>query len=391
MPIVEDGGTLPSVGKDQTITTNELRAMRETPTITSQGALASRPIFLYYDGAGNPVYRIQIQRSRIGSDGRMTTVTETTTRAWNGTSWIPPSGVTRASEGGITDPRATSALIETRRHLQLIADLKASLNQTGSDTSRQGRIDSAQAWLVEYATGRISQAEIDAIMTELDNLPGNLSDANLMRYITDMKNSIAGRIIANESPADPTVLNPGRGGGGGGGGLGALLGPVYIAPDERVVGDQVSGILVNLIGSIDEDFKRTLVDLYMREDRRNFDEGLPPVDRGAGVWQGSQVDPTQSVIEAIRNSSEYQRIHRLRPDGTDERTWISSRRTIGEQSGLMTSQLDDFGVDQAKIGGDLTDLQSAAATRQFKLTGKAPAFLENRFRGIAQNIARSLQ
>ena len=164
------------------------------------------------------------------------------------------------------------------------------------------------------------------------------------------------------------------GGGGGGGGRGGAIGPVYRAPDRRTIEDQVTGQVANLLGAVDEDFVQEFTNLFMTEDRRNFDS------------KDKQIDPGTSVVEAIRNTAEYKRIHKLRPDSVDERTWISRRRSLGESGGLAESELEQFGIDQATIGGRVSETAEAGAVKQFVNTNQAPRILQTKFKQAAADM-----
>jgi hypothetical protein len=163
-------------------------------------------------------------------------------------------------------------------------------------------------------------------------------------------------------------LSPSGGSGSG------LSGPLYRAPDRRVIEDFVKGTMVSLVGHILEGNLGRIVDIYMRDDRRNFDS------------PGQDINPTQSIIEAIRNTAEYQTIHKLRPDSVDERTWISDRATAAIEGGLNIGEIEDFAITQAVAGGDVEDVREAAGVTQLQNTGKAPTLLDRKFRNVALSM-----
>jgi hypothetical protein len=115
-------------------------------------------------------------------------------------------------------------------------------------------------------------------------------------------------------------------------------------------------------------------ELYMKEHRRNFDT------------EDQEVEPRQSVLEAIRGTTEYRRIHALRPEGADERTWVGARRQLGERGGLETG-LDQFAINQATIAGTAEDVERAGAVQQFQKSGQMPTLLDNQFRQIAEAMS----
>lgn len=168
--------------------------------------------------------------------------------------------------------------------------------------------------------------------------------------------------------------------GGGGGGGGGFAGPVYEAPDRRVVEDYVRGVLVGLVGNIpDEGYVQEFTDVYMKDHRKDFDTP----DR--------VIDPSQSVVEAVRRTNEYQTIHKLRPESEDERSWVATRRGAAEQGGLNTDLQEDFAINQATIGGDVQDVRRAAAVTQLQSTGQAPSILDNQFREIANSMFQAVR
>ncbi len=173
---------------------------------------------------------------------------------------------------------------------------------------------------------------------------------------------------------DPTggFLTSGSGGSG-------SAGPVYVEPDRRVVEDFVKGAMISLVGSTLDGRLSKIVDLYMSDHRKNFD-----------VKERS-IDPSQSVLEAIRGTIEYQRIHQNRPDTEDERTWISDRRLAAAQGGLTLNQQGDFAVAQATAAGDVTDVREAAAFTQLSRSGQAPDFLNNLVRSVARGMFQGVK
>lgn len=180
----------------------------------------------------------------------------------------------------------------------------------------------------------------------------------------------------------------GFGGGGGGGGGSLEPGIIYKGPDKRVVEDYVKGTLTSLLGFAPEHLIGPGVEQYLADHRAMFDREIAAE---IGAAQGvnadiEEIDPQMSVLEYIRSTNEYQTIHKLRPDGEDEREWVARRRQAGEQGGLQTD-LDQFAVNMATVGGDLEDTQRAGAMQQFQKAGQMPTILDNQFRQIAQAMA----
>ena len=167
----------------------------------------------------------------------------------------------------------------------------------------------------------------------------------------------------------------GLGDGGGGG----FAGPVYRAPDRRVVEDMVKGMMVSLIGQVNDGRVKSLTDIYMRDHRRNFDS------------MNAEIDPAQSVLENIRAGEDYRVAHAMRPESEDERTWISNRAMLAKRGGLNQEDVEGFAVTQATVGADEGDIIDAAASAQFAQTGSvAGTSLEERMKGAAMNMFRNV-
>ncbi len=161
---------------------------------------------------------------------------------------------------------------------------------------------------------------------------------------------------------------------GGGGGGGGSFGPEYVKPDQRVVEDFVVGTMVQLAGTVLDDELDRIVAVYMTDHRRNFDT------------LDETIDPTQSVVEAVRSTSEYKIIHQNRPDSADERTWISDRRKAATEGGLTISKQEDFAIAQAAIGEDLSEVREGAAAAQFQISGRAPDLLQGKIRRVTEGM-----
>lgn len=251
--------------------------------------------------------------------------------------------------------------------------------QMGSGDSASGSTDLqvaqdyAYSILAKYAH-LMSTTDLAGVRQNIANWSGS-SDA-LRKYALFIEQDLSNNKYEISPTAVPIYADQGDmfgdlGGFGGGGGGGGFAGPVYRAPDRRVVEDFVKGRLVSLVGQVDEKYVESFTDLYMRDHKRNWDS------------QSQEIDPAQSVTEAIRKTGEYQTIHKNRPKGEDENSWIAARRAEAERAGLAVSELDQFAITQATVAGDLSDQAAAAANAQFQGTGRAPAFLDQKFRNVA--------
>ena len=222
-----------------------------------------------------------------------------------------------------------------------------------------------------FAEGRYSEEHTNE---QLQILSG-LKDISSIERLTNIIPPAAGSAGLDTTGSGFGDFGVGASGGGGGGGRGGgAIGPVYRAPDRRTIEDQVTGQVTNLLGRANDDFIQEFTNLFMKEDRRNFDS------------PDKQIDAGTSVIEAIRNTEEYKTIHKLRPDSVDERTWISRRRSLGESGGLAESALEDFGIDQATIGGRVSQTAEAGAVRQFRRTNRAPRLLQNQYKTVVADM-----
>ena len=172
------------------------------------------------------------------------------------------------------------------------------------------------------------------------------------------------------------IFDAGPGGEGGGGGFAA---PVYKAPDRREIEDWVRGKLTSLVGSSDPDVRlQDFTDLYMKDHRRNWDS------------PSREIVPEMSVIEAIRNEGDYQRIHTLRPEGVDESAWIKDRLRLANAAGLSPTLLDKFGTFQAQVGATDADVTRAAEGRQFRRTSQSMGDLKRRMQGTIRNVMQGV-
>lgn len=224
-------------------------------------------------------------------------------------------------------------------------------------------------WLSQVSSLDLETDQKSRLFSLIEGFRGSpLSLSNMVEQ------HLARRSVAVDAPVFDTGFDPFAGIGGGGFGSG-ITGPVYRAPDRRVIEDMARGVMTSLIGTVNEDYVDTLTDVYMKDHRRNFDS------------EGEEIDPGQSLLEAVRDTSEYQEVHALRPDSEDERNWVSSRRSAAAQGGLAQGQQEDFAIQQASIGGDLPDVRDAASAAQLQTSGSARGtVLEDKIRGVAQGM-----
>lgn len=183
-------------------------------------------------------------------------------------------------------------------------------------------------------------------------------------------------ITIPEEGGDGYGFNPFGSSGGSGAGRAA---PVYVPPDRRDVEDMVRGQLARLVGQADPTRLQTLTDLYMTEHRRSWDN--PALG----------LNPAASVTEQVRATSDFKRIHTLRPDFVDEDEWVTMYQQGGVQQGLTAGEAEQFAIEQATIGTRTTSIAAAAASRAFVQSGaEVPEFV-NRARGAAKNLMQGVR
>ena len=313
---------------------------------TTMAVKSVSAVYLGRDNKNRPVYRVSFLRA--GNNQRVTQ-----TVSWDGRTVRPPSLSATAREGGIGDPSRISG----------------GGTRTFGDVGAMSRSkDNAMAWLATNST-KLAATDVTALTRAIHDWSGTDPGAFHDWWAMTRRNLPALTGVGVQDFAFDDSLLFGGGGGGGGG----FAGPEYRAPDKRVVEDFVKGSLISLVGTIPEQYVGTFTELFMRDHRKNFDS----LDR--------EIDPQQSVTEAIRRTQEYKTVHQLRPQGEDERDWVSQRRQQGERGGLQTD-LDQFAINQATVGGDLGDVERAGATQQFQKSGKMPTLLDNQFRSIAESM-----
>lgn len=197
-------------------------------------------------------------------------------------------------------------------------------------------------------------------------------------------------LVGNVEPGGPEIrtatFDPGAqnedllsgildGFGGFGGGSAA---PVYTPPDRRLVEDMVRGQLSRLVGKADDARIQKLTDLYMSEHKRSWN------DRSLGL------DPAASVTETIRSSSDYKRIHALRPDFVDENEWVPLYQSGGVSAGMSAQQAERFAIQQATVGTKATSIKSVAGAQEMRRGQQTPEYAR-RFAAVATGMMRRVR
>lgn len=146
---------------------------------------------------------------------------------------------------------------------------------------------------------------------------------------------------------DPNSLDYGLIGSGGGGGGGGASAPTYVGPDRRAVEESVKNQMVALIGTIESQSVKKVVDAYMRDHRK--------------AWEGASLDPNMTMLEELRNLESYKKIHKLRPDSASEATWVAQHRNAWAQGGGRVGEAEDRAIDLATIGATASTDNTAIA------------------------------
>lgn len=236
-------------------------------------------------------------------------------------------------------------------------------------------IEQATAKVGEWlARGIIDQSEASTL---IQNIP-TMTDSSLTTLLTRGGGHTQTPSVTEVVPEDSDLIGDDFWGGFGGGGGGGFAGPVYRAPDRRVIEDYVKGTLVSLVGTVPDHLVGPAVEKFMQDHKRNFNS------------ETQEIDPQASVEELIRSTQEYKTIHALRPESEDERQWIGQRASEAQRGGLDTSQIESFAINQAATGGDLPDVARAAGVAQLQRSGQAPSILDNQFRQVAQDMFRGV-
>jgi len=148
--------------------------------------------------------------------------------------------------------------------------------------------------------------------------------------------------------------------------------PKYVAPDRRTVEEWVNDKMIILTGAKQAEGP-ALVDAWMKAHKNAF--------------EGKSIDPNAEVIERIRNSGEYQRIHGLRPDLADEDTWVSSRQNRLTQLGVGAKEAAARATGLAAAGTNLNDIDISKVQLS---RGRKDITLFSKLEKAAAGIARRL-
>ena len=217
--------------------------------------------------------------------------------------------------------------------------------------------DGARWWNVQYGdtpdeSGRYPRAQVRTRMgtMNLENSVEALGWTDAMIASITQKYAESDTYLPDGQVAQ-TELFGDQPGGSGSRGSGSS-GPTYVSPMREVIEDTVKSMMTALTGDENESLVQQYSDMYGAAHRDQYDV------RMAG---GEDVDPNQVVLEAIRSSEPYQRIHQMRPDSQSETKWISDRVGRLTQLGMQAGDADERAVWLAQTGTNLNDIDTGAA------------------------------
>ena len=244
--------------------------------------------------------------------------------------------------------------------------------------------DGARWWNVQYGStpdesGNYPRAQVRTRMgtMNLENSVEGLGWSDAMVAAITQRYAESDTYLPDGQVAQPDLFGDQPGGGGGGGGGGAS-GPTYIGPMRSVVEDTVKSMLTSLTGSENESLVQSLSDVYEKAHKAQWDV------RRSG---GTDIDPNQTVLDAIRGQEDYKRIHKLRPESQSETKWIADRVSRLTQLGVSAQDADDRAVWLAQTGTNLNDVDVG----KFQMTqGRKDISLFNKIGKAAEQVARQL-
>jgi hypothetical protein len=168
---------------------------------------------------------------------------------------------------------------------------------------------------------------------------------SMIEYVSEKYTEMASVTGEGRPDFDPSGRPPVGGGSGGRGGGG----PRYVAPMREVIEDTVRAMLVALTGSDSEELVQKYSDEYESAHKKQWD-----IARKGGT----DIDPNQVVLEAIRGQEDYGRIHKLRPEAESETRWISDRMQRMSQLGVTSQTAADQAIWLAQTGTNLNDIET---------------------------------
>ncbi len=261
---------------------------------------------------------------------------------------------------GAGDP---NILLATEQNREKVDRIKAELEDRGLLLQARGDLFPEEADEGSLADAQRVAAVFDirdAILLDAAEALFNVEAGVGRRHPTRTRREARAEAMLFTDPAD-------RSGGGGAGG-----GPKYVAPDRRVVEEFVGDKQIVLTGKRQPELNAT-VNAYMVDHRRQ--------------WEGQSVDPKQTVLEMIRGTTEYKRIHTLRGEATDENTWVNRRQDRLTQLGLTAKAAEARGIELAATGASLVDI-GAGKFQAGK--GRKDITMMNRLEKVAEQVGSAL-
>ena len=273
-------------------------------------------------------------------------------------------------------------------------EFKSIINQTWAALSAQGFPTAIRAAAIQDAMDRAGNNP--AIVTAIEAVGGtgvgtidpsgrSLTDADLLRlYGTASPMILGGNYTDYQQGFDLDIGGAFTGLGGSGAGVpppytpnffGGSVAPVYRAPDERVITEQIENYLKNVIGEHEDVRVRGLLRRYMSDDRRNFDS------------KKQAIDPWATVKEIVRKDSDYKALHHNRPEDQDESTWVATSVANARAQGVRAADQ----VDRAQAGAKVGDVTSSQKSFQVQSGQQnVPAFFQTAAR-IGTSLGNSIR
>ena len=177
----------------------------------------------------------------------------------------------------------------------------------------------------------------------------------------------------NEDYTQPGSGRPAPSGGGrGGGGGGGAIGPVYVAPDEGAVREQIKAYVVATTGTLNDGIIDAALKSYVSEFRRGFD-----------LRDSEEVDPWVAVRDIVRKSDAYKSLHELRPESVDEMDWVTGRQGKLRQLGLSAQRAEEVGIELSAAGATDQDLALGGTIASSVGTGRQLETMRNKIKNAA--------
>ena len=213
-----------------------------------------------------------------------------------------------------------------------------------------------------FTQNGVNPANMGSLAASIGRKFANNPELGFQMFLSELQ---AADVDFNFDPSDQgqtgNLLFPsGSGGGYGGGGFSTRT---YIPPDRREVVDTVRGMLGGLVGRADKARVESLADDFMAEHKH--------------AWEKPElgISPWATIREKVRNSEDFKRIHKLRPDSVNEEEWVTLHQKTAVAAGMLVDKnFEQFAINQAQIGSTAEDSAGAAGVSEFSRGRKTDQF-----------------